>query len=64
MKMLVIDATSSTCSHRVKVSDTVSIHVSVGTVYQCIEVLSLSDHHYHHDRRKNGNCELVKKFIM
>ena len=40
------------------------IHVSVGTVYQCIEVLSLSDHHYHHDRRKNGNCELVKKFIM
>ena len=39
------------------------IHVSVGTVYQCRGsacVLSLSNHHYHHDRRKNGYCKLVK----
>ena len=38
------------------------IHVSVGTVYQCRGsacVLSLSNHHYHHDRRNNGYCKLV-----
>ena len=33
------------------------------TVYQCRGsacVLSLSNHHYHDDRRKNGYCKLVK----
>ena len=39
------------------------IHVSVGTVYQCRGsacLLSLSNHHYHHDRRKNGIVNLRK----
>ena len=51
-----------TCAHWVKWV-ILYIHVSVGTVYQCRGsacVLSLSNHHYHHDRRKNGYCKLVK----